>query len=298
MTTIPFERRPALLGEQAIIDSYGHLAPLVTPDEEVRLAKLIEAGDEDARKHLIEANVRLVLSIAQKYIGRGLPYADLVQAGMLGLIRAVEKFDWRRGCHFSTHATWWIHQAVSRAVDEQIPALHIPVYRLGAIRKLQYAKEQLYLELGRAPSQEDLAAWLAWDPAEVQDVEDAFRCQMAESLDLPLADGEESDNDPFKVLLEDPPTPESVPDLAAEVISDKTEIALALQALTPRERQVIELRFGLCDGHARTLLEVSRKLKISRERVRQIEGRALRKMRTALLDARTSNSHNRKGTKQ
>ncbi len=288
MTTIPFERQPVPLGEQAIFNSYCHLAPLLKASEVTVLAQRIEAGDKSAREQLIEANVRLVLSIARKYTGRGLPYADLIQAGMLGLIRAVEKFDWRRGCHFSTHASWWIHQAVSRAVDEQTPAVHIPVYRLGAIRQLQYAKEQLYLELGRAPSQKELAAWLAWDLDKVQEEEQTFRRQKAESLDLPIASGEEDDGDllTFSALLEEPPTPESAPDLAADSLSDKAEVALALQALSPRERQVIELRYGLRDGHARTLLEASRKLKVSRERVRQIEERALLKMRAALVEAR------------
>jgi RNA polymerase primary sigma factor len=285
MTQAPFEHRLAP-GEQnedgPLYEVYRHLTPLLSTAEVITLAQRMEAGDKAAREHLIEANTRLVLSIARKYQGRGLLLEDLVRTGMLGLIRAVDRFDWRRGHAFSTHATWWIKQAITRFLDEQSPAVHVPVRHQEAIRKLQYAREQLSLELGRAPSCQELAERLGWPVERVQDEEYALSVQRAQSLDETF--DEEGDGDALGDLLPDEPTVESDPDLATDPISDKAEIALALSCLSRRERQVIKLRYGLYDGHGCSLEEASRVLKISGEWVRQIEALALQKMGAALAE--------------
>jgi RNA polymerase primary sigma factor len=288
MSKTPFERWDAsedMMREREVLSAYS-CHPLLSADEEIALGKLVAAGDPQARHRLIESNMRLVLSIARGFLGRGLSFPDLAQEGMLGLIRAVDRYDWRRGHRFSTHATWWIRQAIGRALDEQAPAVHVPVYQLSRSKQVKYCQGQLHQEYGREPTTRELAAHLGWKLDQVQQALRILSIQTAVSLDRPLTPDEESDGETLIALLEDEPSPESDPEQAGDLLSIKVEIAQHLETLLPRERQVLELRYGLRDGQERTLEGVSHVTRTSRERVRQIEERALRKIRRALVATR------------
>jgi RNA polymerase primary sigma factor len=250
---------------------------LLTAAEEVELAMQIEAGSEPARRHLIEANLRLVVSVARRYTSSGLPLLDLVQEGNIGLMRAVEKFDYRRGFKFSTYATWWIRQAISRAVADKARTIRLPVHVGERHSQLLRITRTLTQELGREPTEEEVAAAAGLKVEQVRTLRTAAREPV--SLDLPIGD---EDGGRLGDLVEDAnPGPEQT--VSATVV--RTEIESILTALTPRERRVIQLRFGLVDDHQRTLEEVGRRLGVTRERARQIETTALRRLRRPSLAA-------------
>jgi RNA polymerase primary sigma factor len=250
---------------------------LLTAEEEVELAMQIEAGSEQARRHLIEANLRLVVSVARHYSSSGLPLLDLVQEGNIGLMRAVEKFDYRRGFKFSTYATWWIRQAISRAVADKSRTIRLPVHVGERHSQLLRTTRTLAQELGREPTEEEVARAAGLKVEQVRTLRTAAREPV--SLDLPIGD---EDGGRLGDLIEDAtPGPEQT--VAATVV--RTEIESILTALTPRERRVIQLRFGLVDDHQRTLEEVGRRLGVTRERARQIETTALRRLRRPSLAA-------------
>ncbi|MHB1537333.1 MAG: sigma-70 family RNA polymerase sigma factor [Solirubrobacteraceae bacterium] len=247
--------------------------PLLTAAEEVRLAKRIECGDVTAKQHMVEANLRLVVSIAKSYVGRGLTLLDMIQEGSLGLIRAVEKFDHRRGYKFSTYATWWIRQAITRSIADKGRTIRIPVHMIERINKVVHAERRLLQTLGREPTTAEIAAELDCTAA---DVSELLRIsQQPISLERRTGEGEDAELSDF---LQDV-TVASPFDLAADALR-RQSIARALASLTDREREVIEMRYGLTGEKARTLDEVGRAFKITRERVRQIESRTLKKLQS------------------
>ena len=253
--------------------------PLLTAEEEVILAKRMEAGDDTAKHELAEANLRLVVSIAKRYVGRGMLFLDLIQEGNLGLIKAVEKFDYKKGYKFSTYATWWIRQAITRAIADQARTIRIPVHMVETINKLIRIQRQLVQELGREPEIEEIAAEMELTPEKIREIMKIS--QEPVSLEKPIGEEEDSHLGDF-IPDEDAPSPA---DQAASTLL-KEELTKVLSGLTPREEKVLRLRFGLDDGRTRTLEEVGLEFDVTRERIRQIEAKALRKMRGPNMSAR------------
>lgn len=246
--------------------------PLLTAAEEISIAKRMADGDEEARKELIDANLRLVVSVAKKYVGKGLLFLDLIQEGNLGLIKAVEKFDYRKGYKFSTYATWWIRQAITRAIADQARTIRIPVHMVETINKLIRCQRQLIQELGREPRPEEIAKEMDITVEKVREIKKI--AQEPVSLETPIGEEEDSHLGDF-IPDEDAPEPATV----ASFTLLREQLMEVLDTLTPREEMVIRLRFGLDDGKTRTLEEVGRVFKVTRERIRQIEAKALRKLR-------------------
>jgi RNA polymerase primary sigma factor len=264
---------PSIDSLRLYLRSIGRV-PLLSAEEEVCLAKRIERGDVAAKQHMIEANLRLVVSIAKGYLGRGMNFLDLIQEGSLGLIRAVEKFDYRRGYKFSTYATWWIRQSVTRAIADKGRTIRIPVHMVDRLNKVVYAERTLIQKLGRDPSPAEIAAELECSAQEVREVQ--RMAQQPVSLEKPIGDEEDSELADF---VEDSAA-QTPFEMASEALR-RQSVERVLASLPQREREVLEMRYGITGDRVRTLDEVGRAFNITRERVRQIESRTLKKLQTA-----------------
>ncbi len=246
--------------------------PLLSANEEIEIAKRMADGDQEAKRQLAEANLRLVVSVAKRYVGRGMLFLDLIQEGNLGLIKAVEKFDYRKGYKFSTYATWWIRQAITRAIADQARTIRIPVHMVETINKLIRVNRQLLQEYGREPRPDEIAAEMGISEEKVREIIKV--AQEPVSLETPIGEEEDSHLGDF-IPDDDAPAPAEV----AAFTLLKEQLMEVLDTLTPREEKVLRLRFGLDDGKARTLEEVGKEFNVTRERIRQIEAKALRKLR-------------------